>query len=126
MWYAAGRGPGRHDDRPYPVPDLAREVRSASTWRYDIGAKKAAYERARLPELWLVDTAADVVLVFRRSTPKIETFDVSPAGPSHEPSVRARRPSANCGASRNEPRIAGAYLSCGTRHGAGSGASRRA
>ena len=77
MWYAAGRGPGRHDDRPYPVPDLAIEVRSASTWRYDIGAKKAAYERARLPELWLVDTAADVILVFRRSSAKIETFDVS-------------------------------------------------
>jgi len=47
-----------------------REVRSASTSRYDIGAKKAAHERAGLPELWLVDTAADEVLVFRRSSPQ--------------------------------------------------------
>ncbi len=77
MWYAEGRAPGRHDARPYPVPDLVVEVRSPSTWRYDIGAKKAAYERAGLPELWLVDTAAEVVLVFRRSSPDAVTFDVS-------------------------------------------------
>lgn len=77
MWYAEGRAPGRHDDRPYPVPDLVAEVRSPSTWRYDIGAKKAAYERGGLPELWLVDTAADVVLVFRRSSPQAAAFDVS-------------------------------------------------
>ena len=77
MWYAEGRGPRRDGDRPYPVPDLAIEVRSASTWRYDIGAKKAAYERGGLPELWLVDTAADEVLVFRRSAPTAATFDVS-------------------------------------------------
>lgn len=77
MWYSEGRAPGRHDDRPYPIPDLAVEVRSASTWRYDIGSKKAAYERAGLPELWLVDTAADVVLVFRRSAPTAVTFDLA-------------------------------------------------
>ena len=77
MWYAAGRAPGRHDDRPYPLPDLAVEVRSPSTWRYDVGAKKSAYERARLHELWLVDTAADEVLVFRRSSAGAERFDVS-------------------------------------------------
>ncbi|HVF76977.1 MAG TPA: Uma2 family endonuclease [Solirubrobacteraceae bacterium] len=77
MWYAQGRAPGRHDHRPYPIPDLVVEVRSPSTWRYDIGAKKAAYERGGLPELWLVDTAADVVLVFRRSWPKAATFDVA-------------------------------------------------
>jgi Uma2 family endonuclease len=76
MWYAEGRDPGRRDPRPYPVADIAVEVRSPSTWRYDIGAKKAGYERAGLPELWLVDTAADVVLVFRRS-PKSPTFDVA-------------------------------------------------
>jgi Uma2 family endonuclease len=77
MWYAEGRAPGRHDPRPYPIPDLVVEVRSPSTWRYDIGAKKAAYERGGLPELWLVDTAADVVLVFRRSSPQAAGFDVS-------------------------------------------------
>jgi len=77
MWYAEGRDPGRHDDRPYPLPDLVVEVRSPSTWRYDIGAKKAAYERGGLPELWLVDTAADEILVFRRSVPKAVLFDLS-------------------------------------------------
>lgn len=77
MWYAEGRVPGRHDQRPYPLPDVVVEVRSPSTWRYDIGAKKAAYERGGLPELWLVDTAADVVLVFRRSSPKAATFDIA-------------------------------------------------
>ena len=77
LWYAEGRVPGRHDPRPYPVPDLAVEVRSPSTWRYDIGAKKAAYERAGLPELWLVDTTASEIIVFRRSSPKAPAFDVA-------------------------------------------------
>ena len=76
MWYAQGRAPERRDERPYPLPDLVVEARSPSTWRYDIGAKKSAYERAGLAELWLVDTAADVVLVFRRS-PRSQTFDVA-------------------------------------------------
>ncbi len=59
------------------MPDLAAEVRSPSTWRYDIGAKKAGYERHGLPELWLVDTAAEEVLVFRRSSPGATAFDVA-------------------------------------------------
>jgi Uma2 family endonuclease len=77
LWYAGGHVPDRPDVRPYAVPDLAIEVRSPSTWRYDIGAKKAGYEREKLPELWLVDTAASEVLVFRRSEPGAPTFDVS-------------------------------------------------
>lgn len=77
VWYRHGRVPGRDDPPPYPVPDLAVEVRSPSTWRYDIGAKKANYERHGVAELWLVDTAADVVLVFRRSRPNARLFDVS-------------------------------------------------
>lgn len=78
LWYRAGRAPHRHDPAPYPVPDLAVEVRSPSTWRYDVGAKKNLYERRHgLPELWLVDTAADGVLVFRRSAPGATTFDVA-------------------------------------------------
>ncbi len=77
MWYAEGRAPDRHADRPYPVGDLVVEVRSPSTWRYDIGAKKSAYERAGLAELWLVDTSADEILVFRRSSPRATTFDVA-------------------------------------------------
>jgi len=77
LWYAEGRAPSRHAEPPSPLPDLAVEVRSPSTWRYDIGMKKAAYERHGLPELWLVDTAAEVVLGFRRSAPEASTFDVA-------------------------------------------------
>ena len=77
VWYSHGRAPRRGDPIPYPVPDIAVEIRSPSTWRFDIGAKKSGYERHGLPELWLVDTAADEVLVFRRSSPKMPQFDVS-------------------------------------------------
>ena len=59
------------------MPDIAAEIRSPSTWRYDIGPKMARYEQYGLPELWLVDTAADEIIVYRRSTPQSPTFDVS-------------------------------------------------
>jgi Uma2 family endonuclease len=77
LWYAEGRSPARPDEPPYPMPDLAIEVRSPSTWRYDIGAKKSGYERRGLPELWLVDTSADEIIVFRRSARTSPSFDVS-------------------------------------------------
>ena len=75
LWYAEGRVPPRVSQPPYPMPDLAVEVRSPATWRYDLGPKRAGYERRGLPELWLVDTAAEEVLVFRRSTAKAAAFD---------------------------------------------------
>ncbi|HEX8647332.1 MAG TPA: Uma2 family endonuclease [Thermoleophilaceae bacterium] len=77
LWYAEGRGPRRVDRAPHPVPDLAVEVRSPSTWRHDVGAKKAGYERGGVQELWLVDTAAGSVLVFRRSAPDGPAFDIA-------------------------------------------------
>ncbi len=77
LWYAEGHSPARDDQRPYPMPDLAIEARSPSTWRYDIGAKKAAYERNGLPELWLVDPTTSDVFVFRRSSAKAASFDVA-------------------------------------------------
>ena len=78
LWYAEGRGPGRHQEtRPSPMPDIAVEVRSPSTWRYDVKVKLHVYEERGLPELWLVDTRADTVLVFRRSGPGATGFDVS-------------------------------------------------
>ena len=49
-------------------PDLVVEVRSPTTWRYDVHVKKSHYEAGGVPELWLVDTVADSVLVFRRSS----------------------------------------------------------
>ncbi len=76
MWFAENRAPARHDKRPYPLPDLAVEVRSPSTWRYDVGAKWLAYERAGLKELWLVDTVSRTVIVCRRSDGTASTFDV--------------------------------------------------
>ena len=77
LWYAEERIPDDPLAGHYAVPDLAIEVRSPSTWRHDIGAKKSGYERKGLKELWLVDTASNDVLVFRRSKPSAPTFDVS-------------------------------------------------
>ncbi len=77
LWYSEGNAPARGEPPPYRLPDLAIEIRSPSTWAYDIGAKKAAYERHGLLELWLVDTAADELLVFRRSRPQAPAFDVA-------------------------------------------------
>jgi Uma2 family endonuclease len=77
LWYRGERVPAIAAKPPYPVPELAIEIRSPSTWRYDIGTKKSVYERAGLPELWLVDGDASVILVFRRATPKSAMFDVA-------------------------------------------------
>lgn len=76
LWYAEDRAK-LATKGPYPLPDLAVEVRSPSTWRYDVGAKMLAYERAGLRELWLVDTVAQAILVYRRSGPTAGTFDVT-------------------------------------------------
>ena len=76
-WYSTGHAPRAYDPPPYPCPELVIEARSPSTWRYDVGAKKAAYERHGLTELWLADTKAEEVLVFRRSRPSSEGFDVA-------------------------------------------------
>ena len=77
LWCGTGRSPSRAAAPPCPVPDPAVEARSPSTWRYDIGAKKNGYERNGLPELWLVDTSAYEIIVFRRSSPKAASFDVA-------------------------------------------------
>jgi Uma2 family endonuclease len=42
-----------------------------------VGLKRAGYERHGLPELWLVDTVARTVLVYRRSTTGAAAFDVA-------------------------------------------------
>jgi Uma2 family endonuclease len=77
VWYREGRVPAMDDPPPYPVPDLVVEVRSPSTWRYDIGAKKRNYEEHGVAELWLVDTFSAVVFAFRRSAPAAPHFDVA-------------------------------------------------
>ena len=72
LWYREARAPGRLDPRRISSSRCA-----PSTWRFDIGRKKDNYERIGVGELWLVDTAADAVYVFRRSRPDVPRFDVS-------------------------------------------------
>jgi Uma2 family endonuclease len=57
------------------LPDLVVEVRSPSTWRYDIAIKRDKYEAGGVAELWLVDTESRSVLVYRRSSPSAAEFD---------------------------------------------------
>jgi len=75
LWYA---DPARAhlDAVQVNAPDLVVEVRSPSTWKYDIGAKLALYERRDVREAWLVDHPARTVLVHRRSDPRASRFDV--------------------------------------------------
>jgi Uma2 family endonuclease len=73
----------REDQRPadltalFPgIPDVCVEIRSPGTWRRDLGHKKRVYEDRGTAELWLVDTQASSVLVYRRSTTATRVFDV--------------------------------------------------
>jgi Uma2 family endonuclease len=77
LWFREERIPVDLNAYPEHVPDLCVEIRSASNWRYDLGVKKRVYEDGGLPELWLVDDAAETVLVYRRSRPDAPTFDVA-------------------------------------------------
>jgi Uma2 family endonuclease len=76
VWLSEVHVPDRLDERLKGLPDLAVEVRSPSTWRYDIGKKRTAYERAGQPELWLVDTASRTVIICRRSAEDAPSFDI--------------------------------------------------
>ncbi|MBC8092825.1 MAG: Uma2 family endonuclease [Pseudonocardia sp.] len=62
VWWAATPPDGTRHDGP---PDLAVEVRSPGTWRLDIGPKRAQYLASGTKELWLIDTPARTVLVYR-------------------------------------------------------------
>lgn len=77
LWFSAESIPADLYEYPDGVADLCVEIRSPGTWRYDVGAKKSVYERAGLPELWLVDDRAQTVLVYRRSAPNEPSFDVA-------------------------------------------------
>jgi Uma2 family endonuclease len=76
IWIAEEHRPPARQRKLARVPDLCVEVRSPSTWHYDTGAKKRAYERGGLPELWLMDNVEERVLVCRRSRPDAPAFDV--------------------------------------------------
>jgi Uma2 family endonuclease len=74
-WVGESRRPPPDQLQLEGVPDLVVEVRSPGTWRYDVGVKRLRYEEAGVAELWLVDTSARSVLVYRRSSPSSTTFD---------------------------------------------------
>ena len=57
-------------------PSLVVEVRSPGTWRFDVGRKRDVYQEVGVQELWLVDTPAATVIVFRRATANSLNFDV--------------------------------------------------
>jgi Uma2 family endonuclease len=57
----------RDSPRAPRVPEIAVEVRSPSTWGYDIGPKRELYERHGVRELWLADTASRTLLVYSRT-----------------------------------------------------------
>jgi Uma2 family endonuclease len=67
------------DDRGWldEVPLICVEIRSPTTWRYDIGRKKSVYEAQGVPELWLVDGFTCVLFVFRRSAPGVGYYDTA-------------------------------------------------
>lgn len=75
-WVPEDQRLASHDNRFATPPPLVVEVRSPSTWRYDVGTKLRTYDSVGVSEVWLVDTAADVVLVYRRNEPTSASFDV--------------------------------------------------
>ena len=77
LWFREDRIPKDLNAYPEHVPDLCVEIRSPSTWRFDVGAKKRVYEEGSLAELWLIDDVSDTVLAYRRSEPGAPTFDVA-------------------------------------------------
>ena len=74
-WVRPDRALDLHAVRDDIPPDLVVEVRSPGTWRFDLGRKRSVYEVVGVRELWLVDTPASTVLVFRRATPESTGFD---------------------------------------------------
>ncbi|MDN5861286.1 MAG: Uma2 family endonuclease, partial [Pseudonocardia sp.] len=75
VWWTARPPEGSRHDGP---PDLAVEVRSPGTWRLDIGPKRDTYLAAGVRELWLVDTPAATVLVYRAGESLDDATEVGP------------------------------------------------
>ena len=78
-WCCEDRIPDIDAARMPWLPDLAIEVLSPSTRRYDLGVKRERYEETGLPELWVVDPRREArtpARVLRRTEPKCPTFDL--------------------------------------------------
>ncbi len=58
-----------------PLPILVVEVLSPRTARYDRGLKRHFYQRAGVPEYWVVDLDARVVERWRPGDPRPEVLD---------------------------------------------------
>lgn len=76
-WTPAAARPSAEALRSDIPPALVVEVRSPGTWHLDVGRKRAVYEQVGVGELWLVDTPARSVLVYRRSQPNSDGFDLT-------------------------------------------------
>ena len=63
----------RWEDAPLPL--LVVEALSPSTARYDRGLKRRFYQRAGVPEYWIVDIDAQVVERWRPSDERPEVLD---------------------------------------------------
>ena len=79
-WVPHDRSLDLHAGRDDLPPTLVVEARSPGTWRFDLGRKREVYEMAGVQELWLVDTPASTVIVFRRATATSLDFDVGRRG----------------------------------------------
>jgi Uma2 family endonuclease len=75
VWWAANPPEGTRHDGP---PDLAVEVRSPKRWLLDIGRKRDVYLASGVGELWLVDTPASAVLVYRAGEDLDDATEIGP------------------------------------------------
>jgi Uma2 family endonuclease len=76
-WVGADNMPDLEARAIAGVPDIAVEVLSPSTRRYDLVGKRRRYEQEGLPELWFIDPRDLRSTLLRRSTPSRPTFDVT-------------------------------------------------
>jgi Uma2 family endonuclease len=76
VWWLGPEHAGRlAGGRLVGPPDLAIEVLSPSTQRFDRGPKLRGYERTGCGEVWLVDGSARRLFVHRRSVVSSTQFD---------------------------------------------------
>lgn len=60
-----------------PLPTLVVEILSRSTARYDRGLKRRFYQRARIPEYWVVDIDARIVERWQPDDARPEVLDTT-------------------------------------------------
>ncbi|MGE4424913.1 MAG: Uma2 family endonuclease [Solirubrobacteraceae bacterium] len=68
QWWSAGRGPSSEGRLPWPVGDIAIEIASPSTARFDAIVKTDRYLQAGAYEVWLVDPQRPGARIVRAGT----------------------------------------------------------